>query len=92
MCRNIKILFNFDPSATDEEIKNASLQYVRKLSGFNSPSNTNQKAFDQAIIEISSATKKLLTSLETNMHPKDREIEAEKRRIKSAKRFPNTKL
>lgn len=87
MCRNIKILFNFDPPATDEEIKNASMQYVRKLSGFNKPSKINEEAFNQAILDISSATKNLLGSLETHTHPKDREIEAAKKRARFATRF-----
>lgn len=90
MCRNIKPLFNFDPPATDAEIKDAALQYVRKLTGFNKPSQVNTEAFDLAIEEISQITKKLFTTLQTNAEPKNREEEAEKRRLISAKRFPNT--
>lgn len=89
MCRNIKPLFNFDPPATDEEIKDASLQYVRKLTGYNKPSATNEEAFNTAVDEISLATKKLFYSLTTTAEPKNREEEAEKRRIKSAQRFPS---
>lgn len=88
MCRNIKPLFNFSPPATDEEIKDAALQYVRKLTGFNKPSSKNAEAFDLSIEEVSAATKKLFTTLETNAEPKNRAQEAEKRRLKSAQRFP----
>ncbi|MBB3130203.1 hypothetical protein FHS19_004908 [Paenibacillus rhizosphaerae] len=87
MCRNIKTLFNFDPPATDEEIQAASLQYVRKLSGFQSPSKANEEAFNQAIAEVAAASKKLLDSLVTNSSPRDREIEAQKAKERSAKRF-----
>ena len=87
MCRNIKTLFNFDPPATDEEIRAASLQFVRKLSGFNSPSKANQAAFDAAIEEVFQAGHKLLHSLETQAPPRDREIEAQKARQRSAERF-----
>lgn len=87
MCRNIRTLFNFDPVATDEEIHAASLQYVRKITGFNKPSKINEEAFNQAINEIAMITKNLLNSLETSAEPRNREIEAERARIRSAKRF-----
>ncbi len=87
MCRNIRTLYNFEPEATDEEVRAASLQYVRKISGFNKPSKVNQEAFDLAVEEIAAVSTRLLTSLETSAPPKDREIEAEKRRARSAKRF-----
>jgi hypothetical protein len=87
MCRSIKTLFNFDPPATDEEIRAASLQFVRKLSGFNAPSKANAAAFDMAIDEVFHAAHRLLTSLETNAAPRDRETEAEKARQRSAERF-----
>ena len=90
MCRNIKTLFNFDPPATDEEIRAASLQFVRKLSGFNAPSKANEAAFNDAIDEVFAAAKALLTSLETHAPPRDREIEAMKARARSAARFPAT--
>ncbi|HWA01865.1 MAG TPA: DUF2277 domain-containing protein [Caulobacterales bacterium] len=87
MCRNIKTLFNFDPPATDEEIRAASLQFVRKLSGYNTPSKANEAAFNAAIEETFAAARKLIDSLETTAPPKDREIEAEKARQRSAERF-----
>jgi len=87
MCRNIKTLFNFDPPATDEEIRAASLQFVRKLSGFNAPSKANEAAFHSAIDEVFGAAKTLLTSLETQAPPRDREIEADKARRRAAERF-----
>ena len=87
MCRNIKTLFNFEPPATDEEIRAASLQFVRKLSGFNAPSKANAAAFDAAIEEVFEAGKRLLTSLETTAPPRDREIEAAKAKARSAERF-----
>jgi hypothetical protein len=87
MCRNIKTLFNFDPPATDEEIRAASLQFVRKLSGFNAPSKANQAAFDAAIEEVFAVARTLLTSLETQAPPRDREIEADKARRRAAERF-----
>jgi hypothetical protein len=88
MCRNIKGLFNFEPPATEEEIRSASLQYVRKVSGFNKPSKANEAAFLAAIDEIAAATSALLSSLETNAPPKDRAEEAVKARARSAQRFP----
>ena len=87
MCRNIKTLFNFDPPATEEEIRAASLQFVRKLSGFNKPSKVNQEAFDEAIDSVTQAATILLASLQTSAVPKNRETEAEKARESTAKRF-----
>jgi hypothetical protein len=87
MCRNIKTLFNFDPPATDAEIRAASLQFVRKLSGFNAPSKANEAAFQAGIDEVFQAARNLLTSLETNATPRDREIEAQKAKARSAERF-----
>ncbi|HTX48401.1 MAG TPA: DUF2277 domain-containing protein [Caulobacteraceae bacterium] len=87
MCRNIKTLFNFDPPATDEEIRAASLQFVRKLSGFNAPSKANKVAFDMAIDEVFVAAHRLMHALETTAPPRDRETEAEKARQRSAERF-----
>lgn len=87
MCRNIKILFNFDPPATDEEIKNASQQFVRKLSGFTQPSQVNEGAFNSAVNEITISAKKLLNSLVTNATPKDRDEEAAKAHARAVARF-----
>jgi hypothetical protein len=87
MCRNIKTLFNFDPPATDEEIRAASLQYVRKLSGFNAPSKANAAAFEAAIDEVFEAGRRLLTSLETHAPPRDREVEAARAKARAAERF-----
>lgn len=87
MCRNIKTLFNFDPPATDEEINAASLQFVRKLSGFNKPSKANEAAFNAAVLMIADVSRTLLDSLETNAPPRDRETEAEKARQRAAVRF-----
>ena len=87
MCRNIRTLFNFEPPATEDEIRNASLQFVRKLSGFNKPSKANQVAFDRAIDHITAAAGVLVRSLVTNAEPRDREIEAARARAKSAVRF-----
>ena len=78
MCRNIKTLFNYEPPATDEEVRNAALQYVRKISGSTRPSQQNQAAFDQAVDEIAQATRRLVDSLVTNAAPRDREVEAAK--------------
>jgi hypothetical protein len=88
MCRNIKTLFNFEPPATEEEIQASSLQFVRKLSGFNKPSKANEAAFHRAIEEVAAAARTLLNSLETTAEPKDREIEAERARARSAERYP----
>jgi len=87
MCRNIKMLFNFDPPVTDAEVRDASLQFVRKISGFNKPSKTNEQAFQTAIEEIAAASMRLLSSLETHAPPKNREEEAAKARARSADRF-----
>jgi hypothetical protein len=87
MCRNIKTLFNFEPPVTDEEIHAASLQFVRKVSGFNKPSKTNEAAFLAAVDEIAAISRKLLSSLETNAPPRNREEEAAKARARSAQRF-----
>jgi hypothetical protein len=87
MCRNIKTLFNFEPPATEDEIRAASLQFVRKLSGFNKPSKANEAAFDLAIEEVAAVATKLLDSLVTNAEPRDRETEAERARQRNAERF-----
>jgi hypothetical protein len=87
MCRNIKTLFNFDPPVTDEEIRGASLQFVRKLSGFNKPSKANEPAFLSAVDEVAAVAHKLLHSLETAAPPRNREEEAEKARARAAQRF-----
>ena len=87
MCRNIKTLFNFDPPATDDEIQAASLQFVRKLSGFNEPSKTNEAAFNRAIKEVAVVARNLLDSLVTNAEFRDREVEIERARARTAKRF-----
>ena len=87
MCRNIRPLFNFDPPATDDEIRASAVQFVRKLSGFAKPSKANQAAFDRAVDEVSAAALRLLVSLETTSPPRDREIEAAKARARSAERF-----
>ena len=87
MCRNIKTLFNFDPPATEEEVRAASLQFVRKISGFNKPSRVNEAAFDRAVDAVFEDAWILLNSLETKAAPKDREVEAAKARARAAKRF-----
>jgi hypothetical protein len=87
MCRNIKTLFNFEPPATDDEIRAASLQFVRKLSGFNKPSQANEAAFAQAVDEVAAAARTLLGSLATQAAPRDREVEADKARERSRLRF-----
>jgi hypothetical protein len=87
MCRNIKTLFNFDPPVTDQEIQAASLQFVRKISGFTKPSKANEAAFLAAIDEIAAVSTRLLKSLETNAPPKDREEEAARKKARSAERF-----
>jgi hypothetical protein len=89
MCRSIKVLFNFDPPATDEEVRGASLQFVRKLSGYNTPSKANEVAFNQAVDEVSRAARKLLDSLVTDAQPKNRELEAERARSRYQKRGEN---
>jgi hypothetical protein len=87
MCRNIKTLFNFDPPVTDEEVRAASVQFVRKISGFNKPSKSNEAAFFAAIDEVASASMRLLSSLETTATPKNREEEAAKAKERAAARF-----
>jgi hypothetical protein len=87
MCRNIQTLFNFDPPATDDEVRAASLQFVRKVSGFTKPSQANEAAFDQAVDEVAAASRRLLDELVTNAAPKDREVEAARRRARAEKRF-----
>ena len=87
MCRNIKTLFNFEPPATEDEINASALQFVRKLSGFNKPSQANAEAFELAVDEVSQAARKLLTSLHTHAPARDREIEAEKARERARERF-----
>jgi hypothetical protein len=89
MCRNIKTLYNFEPPATDEEIRAAATQYVRKISGYNKPSAVNNSAFESAIEEITESSKKLMESLVTSAVPKNREIEAEKARERNIRRFGN---
>src|SRR3990170_3975604 len=87
MCRNIKTLFNFDPPATGDEIHASALQFVRKLSGFNKPSQANAEAFDRAVAEVSASARRLLTSLHTHAPARDRETEAEKAKERSRLRF-----
>ena len=87
MCRNIHTLFNFEPPATTEEVRDASLQYVRKISGFTKPSQANEASFDLAVDEVAAATQKLIDSLVTSAVPKDREVEAERARERAAKRY-----
>jgi len=87
MCRNIRTLFNFDPPATELEIRDASLQFVRKLSGFNVPSRANQAAFERAVEEVAASARQLIGSLVTSAQPRQREVEAAKARERSALRF-----
>ena len=87
MCRNIKTLFNFEPPATEDEIRASALQFVRKLSGFNAPSQANTAAFNEAVEEVVAAARKLLTSLHTHAPARDREVEAEKARERAKLRF-----
>jgi hypothetical protein len=87
MCRNIKTLFNFEPPATEDEIRASALQFVRKLSGFGRPSQANEAAFDRAVAEVSDSARKLLASLHSHAPARDREIEAEKARERSRLRF-----
>ena len=87
MCRNIKTLYNFDPPAKQEEVEAAALQYVRKISGFNKPSQANEEAFEEAIDEITAVSARLLDRLVTSAPAKDREVEAAKRRARAEKRF-----
>ncbi len=87
MCRNIRPLFNFDPPATQDEIEAASLQFVRKISGFTAPSKANKDAFNTAVVDIAAAARRLLASLETTAPPKDRAVEAAKAKARAAQRF-----
>ena len=87
MCRNIKILFNFEPPVTDDEVRAASLQFVRKITGFTKPSNANEAAFEGAVKDIAATAERLLRSLETTAPPKNREEEAAKAKARSAERF-----
>jgi hypothetical protein len=87
MCRNIRTLFNFEPPATEEEIRASALQFVRKLSGFTHPSKTNEPAFERAVDEVSAAARRLIASLETSRPARDREVEAMKAREKAKERF-----
>jgi hypothetical protein len=87
MCRNIHTLFNYEPSATDEEVRDAALQYVRKISGFTKPSQANEEAFARAVDEVAEVTRRLVDSLVTTAEPKDREVEAARRKARSAERF-----
>jgi hypothetical protein len=87
MCRNIHTLYNYEPPATNEEIRDASLQYVRKISGFTKPSQANEAAFARAVDEVAAASKRLLEQLVTSAAPKNREVEAERARARAAKRF-----
>jgi len=87
MCRNIHTLFNFEPPATDEEIRDAALQYVRKISGFTKPSKANEQAFARAVDDVAAATSRVVADLVTAAAPKDREVEAERARARSTKRY-----
>ncbi|HET7119971.1 MAG TPA: DUF2277 domain-containing protein [Solirubrobacterales bacterium] len=87
MCRNIRTLYNFDPPASEDEVRAAALQYVRKVSGFNKPSQANVEAFEEAVDEVAAISAKLLDRLVTTAPPKDREVEAAKRRARAAERY-----
>ena len=87
MCRNIQTLFNFEPPASEDEVRSASLQYVRKISGFTKPSQANEQAFERAVDEVTEASMRLLGELVTTAVPKDREVEAARRRARAEKRF-----
>jgi hypothetical protein len=87
MCRNIHTLFNFDPAATDDEVRAAALQYVRKISGFTKPSRANEAAFELAVEEVAAASRRLIDALVTSAPAKDRELEAERARTRAAKRY-----
>jgi len=89
MCRNIRILFNFEPPVTDDEIAAAALQYVRKVSGFNKPSKVNERAFDAAVQDIAAVTRRLVGALQTQAPPRNREEEAAKARLRAVARFSN---
>jgi hypothetical protein len=87
MCRNIRTLFNFEPPATDQEVRAASIQFVRKISGFTKPSKANEAAFDLAVDRVSAVAQELLNSLVTNAEPRNREVEAERAKARAAQRF-----
>jgi hypothetical protein len=87
MCRNIKPLFNFEPEASDDEMRASALQYVRKISGYNKPSKANQEAFDRAVEQVTAVTRELLDALVTDAHPRDRETEIARRKERAAKRY-----
>ena len=87
MCRNIRTLYNFDPPASEEEVRAAAIQYVRKISGFAKPSRMNEEAFGRAVDEVAAASERLLAELRTSAPPKDREVEAAKARARAAERF-----
>ena len=87
MCRNIKTLFNFDPPATEQEIRDAALQFARKLSGFTAPSRSNEAAFNQAVDDVAAVARRLMDALVTNATPKNRAVETAKPRVRSAQRF-----
>ncbi|MBO9609920.1 MAG: DUF2277 domain-containing protein [Paenibacillaceae bacterium] len=91
MCRSIKVLYNFDPPATDDEVRAASLQFVRKLSGFQSPSKANEAAFHQAVEEVAAAARKLLDSLVTNAEPRNRDVEIARAKARNVQRFGTVK-
>ena len=87
MCRNIRTLYNFEPPATDEELYAASLQFIRKLSGYNKPSKANEVAFNRAVVQVAATARMLIDTLETNAEPRDREVEARRAKERSAQRF-----
>jgi hypothetical protein len=87
MCRNIKTLFNFEPPATDQEIRASALQFVRKLSGFNKPSQANEDAFNRAVVEVTAAASRLIIALETSSEPRNREVEAAKAKERAKERY-----
>jgi hypothetical protein len=87
MCRNIRTLYNFEPAATDDEVRGAALQYVRKISGFTKPSHANEEVFERAVDEVAEVSRRLLESLVTRADPKDREVEAARAKARAAKRF-----
>jgi hypothetical protein len=91
MCRNIHTLYNYEPVATDEEVRDAALQYVRKISGFTKPSRANEEAFARAVDEVAEASRRLLDSLVTTAPPRNREVEAERKRARAAERFAVTR-
>jgi hypothetical protein len=87
MCRNIRTLFNFEPPATEDEIRASAIQFVRKLSGFTHPSRANEAAFDRAVDEVTAAARRLISSLQTNSPPRNREVEAQKARLRASARY-----